>query len=370
MSQTRYQFSFAKKFILIIGVIIFWLSIFEIFSRYLVTNQWVLETTPSTNNLYWQLVWQKNHWFMQPGDTTDYSIDAHHPYLGWAPKRNSRTVTFNKTIASFNNAGIRGTKNYSLEKPPNTNRIVVVGDSFSFGEGVNDNETYSAALEKKLAKTEVLNLAVHGYGTDQMLLRLESTGLRYNPDLVIFAFVADDLWRNLLGFRDYLKPQFLLENNQLKLTNTPIPPPEITLQKLKSNWRIHEAFLLVLERWKKPPTQIAEVAKLAEAIWQQAINSTQAKNSKIVFLFLPVGEEIIDVNPEPLFGEKVLFGFCQKSRITCLSARKYFATEHTASLKFNLEEHYNPQAHEIIANGLIGDLLAAELLSPNQINQK
>jgi hypothetical protein len=56
--------------------------------------------------------------------------------------------------------------------------------------------------------TEVLNLGVHGYGHDQMLLYLREEGLRYRPDVVLLGFVQIDMPRNQLSFRDYAKPRF------------------------------------------------------------------------------------------------------------------------------------------------------------------
>ena len=80
---------------------------------------------------------------------------------------------------------------------------------------MSDHETFPHVLEQLLAPAEVVNLGVHGYGHDQMLLRYRAEGRRYAPDLVLLGFVADDVGRNLLAFRDYAKPRFLLEGGAL-----------------------------------------------------------------------------------------------------------------------------------------------------------
>ena len=53
-----------------------------------------------------------------------------------------------------------------IQDHPFTKRpgIAVLGDSHAMGWGVNDDETFSAVLEKKIDKP-VYNLAVSGYGT-------------------------------------------------------------------------------------------------------------------------------------------------------------------------------------------------------------
>ncbi len=94
-----------------------------------------------------------------------------------------------------NSQGFRGKREYSLEKPPNTNRIVVLGDSVTLGHGVEDEETFSAVLEKRLSQikpTEVINMGVSGFGTAEELIQLRNVGLKYNPDLAILAYFPND----------------------------------------------------------------------------------------------------------------------------------------------------------------------------------
>ena len=90
-------------------------------------------------------------------------------------------------------------------------RIAVFGCSQTFGSGVEDDETFSARLAVSLRGVEVLNFGVHGYGTDQMLLRWEREGVAYAPDVVVLAFAYYHLDRNITGFRFYAKPHFILE---------------------------------------------------------------------------------------------------------------------------------------------------------------
>jgi len=69
----------------------------------------------------------------------------------------------------INSLGFRG-KEYNSEKSNNTFRIVVLGDSVTFGIGVNNGDTYPAKLEKILNNNskmnyEVWNLGLIGYNT-------------------------------------------------------------------------------------------------------------------------------------------------------------------------------------------------------------
>ena len=114
--------------------------------------------------------WWKWRWHtlkrLSKDSVTEFQ-DQFDPVLGWVPKNNFQTKDEFGTL-TFNSFGIRSKKEYSTVKSKKK-RIVVVGDSFTYGECVGDNETYSAYLEQLLSGTEVLNFGVHGYGLDPIL---------------------------------------------------------------------------------------------------------------------------------------------------------------------------------------------------------
>lgn len=98
----------------------------------------------------------------------------------------------------LNSEGFRD-YNHSLQKPNGTFRIVVLGDSFTFGQGVYKLEdTNPKKLEELLNKNfgeekyEVFNFGKRGINTKDELKILEDYGLKYNPDLVIINFYIDD----------------------------------------------------------------------------------------------------------------------------------------------------------------------------------
>ncbi|MHC4512700.1 MAG: SGNH/GDSL hydrolase family protein [Planctomycetota bacterium] len=94
-----------------------------------------------------------------------------------------------------NDLGLRGGP-VPLRKPAGTRRILVLGDSYAFGFGVDEREAVGAQLQEELREdfpdVAVLNMAVPGYQTGQELARLERDGLRLQPDLVILVYYAND----------------------------------------------------------------------------------------------------------------------------------------------------------------------------------
>ena len=104
-------------------------------------------------------------------------------------------------VGDINAYGIRD-REYSLDPPAGTRRIVVLGDSVGFGlcsvmEGALPlDAVFSEVLERELAargqNVEVINLSVSGYNTAQETAFLEEKGLRLGPDLVLVAYVLND----------------------------------------------------------------------------------------------------------------------------------------------------------------------------------
>jgi hypothetical protein len=104
-----------------------------------------------------------------------------------------------------NSLGFRDRRDYSLDKPPGVFRILVLGDSVTFGHGTLDDTTYPYLLEQELrrwrpdVKWEVWNLGVPGYNTAQELQYLYEIGPRAEPDLVIVGFYPNDFTDNVLA---------------------------------------------------------------------------------------------------------------------------------------------------------------------------
>ena len=129
----------------------------------------------------------RNIWQSNP-NCTEYDKD-----LIFVPK---------KTECSFNNpefnTKVSFDSNGRFSKHPNSNTkgIVVLGDSFAMGWGVNDNETFSAILEQKINRP-VYNLAVSGYGTQRELIRLKKSNILEKIDTIILQYCYNDVGENL-----------------------------------------------------------------------------------------------------------------------------------------------------------------------------
>lgn len=128
----------------------------------------------------------------------------------------------------LNSQGLRE-REVPFEKTKDTLRIMILGDSQTWGLGVESEERFSEVLERLLRETgrnvEVLNFGMTGYGTDQELLLFRRLGVQYHPDIVIVGFYWNDLFENLLSMTyGYPKPQFIEgPAGSLELSNIPVP---------------------------------------------------------------------------------------------------------------------------------------------------
>jgi lysophospholipase L1-like esterase len=78
-------------------------------------------------------------------------------------------------------------------KPTGVRRLLCVGDSTTFGWGVNINQTFCRRLETLLgAGWTTINLGVPGYNPSQAVRRFEVHGLPLEPDLVVLLLQSND----------------------------------------------------------------------------------------------------------------------------------------------------------------------------------
>ncbi|MEM5829489.1 MAG: SGNH/GDSL hydrolase family protein [Candidatus Aenigmatarchaeota archaeon] len=102
----------------------------------------------------------------------------------------------------INSYGFRD-KEYPLIKPPNACRIIAIGDSHTFGLGVNLEDSYPKVLERLLNERndgknyEVLNFGVPGYDIIEKIEVLRSKALNFSPNIIIFQYTGDDIISNI-----------------------------------------------------------------------------------------------------------------------------------------------------------------------------
>lgn len=111
-----------------------------------------------------------------------------------------------------NGDGFRGS-DFSETKAEGTFRIIVLGDSFTFGEGVRLEDTFVAGLQSILrdrvsSRIEVLNLGVSAWSTKDEIAYYENAARDFQPDLVLVAFVLNDAGPEVIDIWDKFRQSY------------------------------------------------------------------------------------------------------------------------------------------------------------------
>jgi hypothetical protein len=137
---------------------------------------------------------------------------------GFTNYKNTKTVhqklgrwRFVYTTNQYRNRGVPVLISNRYEKP----NMLVLGDSYSFGVGVNDGEEYPAVMSDILRGTyNVTNLAVGGWGLTQHIRRYYEFGQLYSPKLVVLQFCINDL------SDDFNNQVTIIEDNRFKFVDS------------------------------------------------------------------------------------------------------------------------------------------------------
>ena len=219
-------------------------------------------------------------------------------------------------------------RNFTLQKPPRTVRIAVVGDSFTFGNGLPRAERYSDLLDRWLGDGfEVLNFGIPGDNTPQHLDTLVSRVLPASPNFVLLQWFVNDIEGSDLSHRP--RPAFL------------IPSPDI------HRWlNRHSALYAVANmRWAEIQIMLGWSPSYADYLKQRAgdANSADAQreaqlvhriveaahrsNVDIAFVLFPDTSAPLDATYPFAFLHDRMLEMCRAERIQCVDLRERFSSE-------------------------------------------
>ena len=144
--------------------------------------------------------------------------------LGWKLKPNY--------VSPVHNTLDHGIRRNGQETEIRTGHVLAVGDSFTEGWEVEDDDSWPAYLELMSGRA-VVNGGVGGYGTDQIILRAEQLLPVVKPHTLIVGFLNFDLYRTAHKSFGASKPWFTVEKGELRYH--PPDPPEAKLEP--TTWR-------------------------------------------------------------------------------------------------------------------------------------
>lgn len=317
------------------------------------------------------------------------------PLLGWVPasSRESRNGLYFSSVE-----GLRSIRpGIKLRAESSECAIALVGDSNTFGEVVRFEDTWAHQLQLSLdSKCRVLNFGVGGYGIDQMYLRYRRDVQSWNPQLVILAFINDDLMRTMsaygflmfpLGVEPWVKPRFTVsENGRLNVINAPLVSPrdvfaapsisdlpyvqhDAKFQREQWDfdaWRLayHSYIfrlmisLFPLQEKERPEVSIAETTSVNAGLLRAFMEEAAAHRTRTMIVFLPDDLTTQTTETHVPLGIRLL----QDSNIPYVDMRGCFKGR-TQDELFNPPEiggHYTPLGNKLMA-GCLKDEVAKRL---------
>ncbi len=295
--------------------------------------------------------------------------------LGWYHQRNKKAFLKKNGFEieiNTNSQGFRGKREYEIEKPAGVRRIVALGDSFFFGWGVKDNETFAAKLEQKNTNLEVINLSVAGYGIDQILVAYRSIGKAYHPDIVLVGIFPEDFWRATRSFSDsgYAKPYFYLsENKELILNNVPVPKqfklnanqfPEVIKRNPIENMLIYSSVYRSLKRgfihfqkslgWTDPETTVGWI--LGREILIHLVQEIHEMNARPILVVVSPDRWMETEQNESIY--LALLRFAQRENIELIDTvpvlRQAVKKSKLTDYYIHNDGHWTERAHQLVAD--------------------
>ena len=273
-----------------------------------------------------------------------------------------------------------GLRDYETpEKTPMTYRFLALGDSFTFGYGVDLKETYCKLLEKNLnrninvsKKYEVINAGVSGAATDYELAYLKHYGLELKPDHILVFFFHKDFDGNLIGFRNLFYIKDGVRHYYNPVWEGWASRVVITRDKFYEHSDIIKRILLykASRKYQSPllprkQEKVAEVNRKMAAATKKIFNQlrvlTDQEELKLSVIYIPAdvfvfmgSEDFLDYTPQ---GAQVrdLFEYFEKNNIRYLDLHKVFSTmpeEEKHTLYYRYDQHLTPYGHEVAADAL------------------
>jgi len=282
-----------------------------------------------------------------------------------------------------------GTRSPDLgPREPGEFRVLILGDSQTFGHGVAEESTFVNRLQDLLradagAPVRVINGGVAGYGTYEALWKLERLAPVVQPDLVLAVVFADnalvpdegnDLWNNVerAARREATGATPALPSTRLR---TPVrPPARARLRFLADHSHLYGLLSLLRRKLRGVPSHVEQVRsygqapgegqRLAEA-WEEVrrvLNemATVARtgDARFAVVYLP-GLASLLIQDRGAMAELERAGY---PLLPLFVALEDALQGDPMRLRFRNDSHYNAFAHGVIAAELRAGLVREKLL--------
>ena len=281
-----------------------------------------------------------------PFSTESYLI--HDPFVGWTT-RPGRFAFPDQPVYTLLPGGGRLAPRAGADDPV----IVAVGDSMTFGLDVADMEAWPARVAQRAGPATVHNLAVPGYGADQVL-RTAQRALDRLPrvDVVLIGHAVVSTWRAEQAFSHGPKaPSRLLDDGTPFIDPTPVP----TMDAARDHW-------LGLPRIRHLPTILREAVSA-----RPDDETTKALNAALLGAVVDLAQAhgavpvLVDLDGLDTFSDDVVEQVCAARRLRCVHTTDALTRlQAGGTTLWTATHHYTAAAHDAVAQEVAAALTAAD----------
>jgi lysophospholipase L1-like esterase len=272
--------------------------------------------------------------------------------LGWAPQPGARArVTRTEVYDVEYRIDHRGRRR-TVPDLEADRRLFVLGDSFAFGWGVNDEETFSSRLAEALgSRARVVNAGVEGYGLTQIYGRfLDLRDDVQAGDLVVLTLIGDDIARNWLDFVFVSRMLFgpkrverypVFHDGHLRIHDTTSRAKQLKAVLVHAPWLGSVVRALLLP----PPEKAMDGARQMVGAIQRDV---QARGARFLVVQLPTGGELRGRHPQ-----------LDLSGLGAMQIGSRFPRDRAGLAEVFLSDddgHYSSAGHRLVAEALVDEL--------------
>jgi len=235
--------------------------------------------------------------------------------------------------------------------------VVLLGDSFTFGDEVGDSDTWAAKLAAELPHARVTNRGVLGYGLDQMWITARADLQVLQPEILVVGVTSISVWRLENRWGAWRKPRVELQGDELTVVDTPVPTPDEVIQADRFRSRALDVLLLWWERMMPNRSTWSELSVVTTQLFTEMDAVAEKHGAQVMWVYLPQQEEFLD-RPRPLRVRELLSSYCAETSSECLDLTDTFREATSSGAPLSRGAHWAPAGHDLVSDAVAPTLRA------------
>lgn len=337
-----------------------------------------------------------------------FSVTKTHPRWGWAFSPHADTVwsyglrESKPIVIHFRTLPLPGAEDYGMRDdgidPAAKKKILVLGDSFTFGAAVELEDVWCERLERKFPGTDFINAAA-GSGILKASREYADIGKSISHDAVIYALWMGNEFADNHHYPERFLPtsdnlhefykiygqesdRFVLAASGKKAVSffmrhvLHVWPPEAYVPEKKGIWvpgpgnldvdPLNDMGMNYLDDPEASPEYREEIAETRKALADLA--ALTRRNGKPLFIFLlPFKEQVyFDLIPEkykkgkdPQRPARILMDLCAEEGVKCFDFSEDIRRNRSGKIYWDYDVHFTPAGHAVTAEAA-GEILLRE----------